>query len=129
MKKFLLPIFFIIIPAISLYSNENKTIDDLIAYFSQYFNVSGKSEVWYQMVMAMDGCRIKINGITVELYKYDANNPNHEAFIESGKELAKKMSEAFGINVFNYVNKTFVISMNENNTETEKIVEAFKSFN
>jgi len=81
------------------------------------------------MVMAMDGCRIKINGITVELYKYDANNPNHEAFIESGKELAKKMSEAFGINVFNYVNKTFVISMNENNTETEKIVEAFKSFN
>ena len=46
----------------SAQDNSSKTIDGLLDYFSQSFTVTDKSEVWYQMLLAADGCRVRVNG-------------------------------------------------------------------
>jgi len=107
------------------FANQEKTIQDLLYYFSNQFNVTDQKEVYYQMVLASDGCRVTVDDTRIEIYKFDASNPHYKEFIAAAKEMAISLSESFNVKTYVYVNDSFMITMS---TVNEKIIKAFEKF-
>ena len=132
MKKFkILSIFFFSFLLVVLFNscnkdNSSKSIDDLIQYFSKNFQVSSKSEKLYQMIGAIDGCGIKINGNSVEIYKFDINDKGSKNILKNIE--STNTFTVLGMTFPAIVNGSFVLSSYNNHPDKDKIIESFSNF-
>ena len=110
----------------SAQDNSRKTIDDLLEHFSRYFSVSERSEMWFFIIGAIDGCYVRLNGYSIEIYKFDKNDPGQRAILEN-------IQKTNTLNVLGMIhpvliNGSFIITSYTGHPEREKINRIFQEF-
>jgi hypothetical protein len=104
--------------------NSSKSINDLLEYLSKYFTLSDRSEKFFGMIGAIDGCGIELNGSEIEIYKYDLKDPGQKTIIENAQKTNTMTVMGFTVPVL--VNGTFIITNYSDHPEKNKLVEIFK---
>jgi hypothetical protein len=106
--------------------NSSKSINDLLEYFSENFSVTNKSEKFFEMIGAIDGCGVNLNGFSIEIYKFDIKDQGQKTIIENAQQ-THTMS-IFGTTFPVLVNGSFVICSYTGHPERTKIIEIFEEF-
>jgi len=108
--------------------NSDRTIDDLILFLSDEFDVSNEtSDFLYMAVLAIDGRRVTLGGTDVELFKYDSAQS-----MESGREMMARIAGTVGMEFALYDNGMFLLSINssvvQDMAEADRITRLFLRF-
>jgi hypothetical protein len=111
---------------IPISNNSHKSIDDLLEHISRSFSVSNKEGMWFQMIGAIDGCRVSVNGSSIEIYKFDINDPGQKTIVENAQR-TNTMS-MMGITFPVLVNGSFMIVNYTEHPERNNIIEVFRNF-
>ena len=111
---------------ISIRNNSHKSIDDLLEYFSNYFSVSDKEWMWFQIIGAIDGCRVNINDSSIEIYKFDINDPGQKIIIENA--LNTNTMSVMGMTFPALANGSFLIVNYTSHPDRNNLMEIFKNF-
>ena len=107
-------------------NNSSKSIDDLLAFFeSSGITVSHRSGFWFHMAGAIDGCRSKLDGVSVEIYKYDPTDKGGKTVLEN----ARKNGIFSFLQVPCLINGSFIIvpsdASQEQNNEINSVFQKF----
>ena len=111
---------------LSIRNNSHKSIDDLLDYFSGFFSVSNKEGMWFQMIGAIDGCRVNINDSSIEIYKFDINDPGQRTIIENA--LSTHTISIMGMTFPVLASGSFIITNYSLHPEMNRIMEIFREF-
>lgn len=106
--------------------NSKKSVDDLINHFEKNFTVSDKDTVFYQMLGAVDGCRIDLNGETVSIYKFDSKDSGGKTILANAKKTSTL--SFMGMQMPVMVNGSFVIAEYESFPDKNKLKSVFSKF-
>ena len=110
--------------------NSKMSIDDLLDHFSNDFEVTITAFPIFQMIGAMDGRKVDLNRVGVEIYKFDIKD-------RSRKKMLDEITETGTSSVFMmssspmFVNGSFVLIIHEFGSvlsEREEVLNRFMEF-
>ncbi len=107
--------------------NNDKTVVDVIKHMD---SCGAKAEViqpsYAKVIKASDGCQLTINGINIEIYRYDINNETQRKFLQEIME--KGYIEMHTVKFSARVNGSFVMLHGAEHPDSDLILAAFDSF-
>lgn len=108
-------------------NNSAKSIDDLLVFFKNSgVTVSEKEDFWFQMTGAIDGCRTKLDGASVEIFKFDSATKGGKTILQNA-ERSGTFPSVLGMQIPCLVNGSFII-VPQGGGQQEKVVSIFKKF-
>lgn len=108
-------------------NNNNKTINDLIGHFTASgLKVGNLNEKFVDMISAESGTGLDINGIEIEVYKFDMNKAASINRLNSIKQSGQLEVAGFKVPVL--VKDSFILCGHTNHPLKEVIIKSFMSF-
>lgn len=109
---------------------KEKGLADVVQYFkSQGFKVGEVKTKAFDMLGAIDGFGIDVDGEQIELYIFDPNKANDET--KKNLDDAEKIGKfsAFGMSIPVIKNGNIILMRYSEHSNKEKIIQTFKNFN
>lgn len=117
---------FVCIACGSSKDNSKKTIEDLLEHFSKTFEVSDEDEIYYDMIGAIDGCRVDLDDETIVVLKFDVSDAGGKSLL---KDIQSKNILKMGVLTFPAaVNGSFAVGYPSDFSEKDKLLKSFNSF-
>ncbi len=107
--------------------NNEKTLVQLVDHMKKCgLNVESARPALYEMIMASDGLALRVDGVDIQLFKYDTK-------IKQQKDKLDKIYEngiiiILGVEFFAKVNGSFLMLNYKGHPDEPKLIEAFNSF-
>jgi hypothetical protein len=108
-------------------SNSKKTIDDLLKYLSNDFEVTIENIIpLFSIIGAIDGRNVYLDRSMVEIYKYDLSDKRQKAIIDEAEKTG--IMTIIGRANPVVVNGSFILISYIDHPEREKLISSFMNF-
>ena len=107
--------------------NHHKSLIDVVKHFEKNgLKVEVIQPSYAEIIKAQDGCQLTINGVNIEIYKYDIKNPKQ---LEKLKQIYKDgYIDVLSIKFDVKVNGSFIMLHGDSHPDNVKVNEVFDSF-